>query len=164
MNRFAIAPDFLEYCAREIDCDYFLNVLMVFAQDNHFKLCMDETGKADSVYEVIIERSECLRFWIKMLNNSPRNKEMVRIPDIEYESKESLFLAISNAIPPRKRLVTSNKALFERSQDFISSQSISLIDGDEAKGMLRLPSVTQIVTQITNGDHSPNINGNYNSL
>lgn len=161
MNRFTIAPEFLECCAQEETCDLFLNVLMVFTQDNEYKLCMDDAGRAMSAYQGIIERFEYLRSWIKWLNRSPRNIELVSIPAVNDHSEQSLFLAISDAVFPSKKLVTSEKSRYAAWQVFIAEHSINLIDGDEAKGQLQR---TTVINQNTSGDNSPNIIGNFNTI
>ena len=68
MNRYTIAPDFLETAAE--NSYYLLNVLIVFAQDNRFKLCMDNRDLAYECYEGITRRYESIRFWMPLLNNS----------------------------------------------------------------------------------------------
>lgn len=162
MNRFVIAPDFLESIDEENNIDLFLNVLVVFAQDNPYKLCVDSFGLADSIYTSVCEPSELLRRWISYLNSKSRNKEIVRLPDEDnYDSKQSLFLAISDAIPPGKRLVTSNKPSYNRWQGFITEHGISLIDGDEAKDQIQR---TTVINQTSIGNNSPNIIGNLNSV
>lgn len=160
MNRFTISPDFLEFTATEETCDYLLNVLLVFAQDNQFKLCLDKSGLAQAQYEHIIQSHECLLFWIRMINIKSRNIETVQIAGHQYESSQELFLAIADAVQPNKKLITSNKSSFAEWQDYINNQGINLIDGDEAKSMLMHPTVIQI----SYGDNSPNINGSNNTL
>lgn len=160
MNRFTIAPDFLEYCAREAEFDLFRNVLFVFTQDNQFKICMDKLGLADASYRCIIERSEIIRFWLEMLNCKSRNIECVAIPNVPYATQQDLFLEIANAVPPKKRLVTSDKSLFDNWLDRISTDGITLFDGDEAKVDLQ----PKTITQISLGDGSPNIVGNQNQI
>lgn len=160
MNRYTISPEFLELCAQDLTCDYLLNVLMVLAQDNQFKLCMDKGNLASSRYASIIERSERLRFWIQMLNMKSRNIEAVIIPNRAYTTNQELFLAIANKVPPEKKLVTSNKSMYDDWQDVVLEQRIMLIDGDEAKARMQAPTILQIST----GDHSPNIAGNNNTI
>ena len=160
MNRFTISPDFLEFTANEETCDYLLNVLLVFAQDNQFKLCLDKGGLARAQYEHIIQSHECLLFWIGMINRKSGNIEAVPIAGHQYESTQELFLAIANAVHPQKKLITSDKSSFAEWQDYVNNQGINLIDGDEAKGMLTHPTVIQI----SYGDNSPNINGNNNTI
>jgi len=160
VNRFTISPDFLEFSATEETCEYLLNVLFVFAQDNPYKLCLDKRGLARAQYERIIESHECLLFWIGMINMKSRNIETVEIAGHQYESTQELFLAIADAIYPNKKLITSDKSLFAEWQKYITLHGINLIDGDEAKGMLMQPTVIQI----SNGNNSPNINGNNNTI
>lgn len=160
MNRYTISPDFLEFSATEESCDYFLNVLLVFAQDNQYKLCLDKRGLAHAQYENIIQSHERLLFWIKMLNLKSRNIETVQIVEHQFDSTQELFLAIADAVCPHKKLITSDKSLFAEWQDNISNQGINLIDGDEAKSMLMHPTVIQM----SFGDNSPNINGNNNTI
>jgi hypothetical protein len=160
VNRYTISPDFLEYVAKNSSSDYLLNVLIVFAQDNQYKLCMDKRGYASSQYEKIIESSDHLRFWVNMLNNKKQNIEAVEISDKIYKDYQELFVEIAKSVPPGKRLVTSDKSLYNRLQEEIAFHNVHLIDGDEAKVMMRAP----INVQISYGDNSPNINGNNNSV
>lgn len=160
MNRYTLSPDFLVFSATEESCDYFLNVLLVFAQDNQFKLCLDKRGLAREQYDHIIQSYECLRFWIKMINMKSRNIETVQIAGNQYASPQELFLAIADAVHPHKKLITSDKSSFNEWQDFIDNRGINLIDGDEAKSMLIHPTVVQM----SFGNNSPNINGNNNTI
>ena len=160
MNRFTISPDFLVFSATEETYDYLLNVLLVFAQDNQYKLCLDKRGLARVQYEHIIRSYDCLHLWIGMINRKSRNIETVEIAGYQYESTQELFLAIADAVHPNKNLITSDKSSFAEWQEYINNHGINLIDGDEAKGMLMHPTVIQI----SYGDNSPNINGNNNTI
>lgn len=160
MNRFTISPEFLESCAQDPTCYYLLNVLMVLAQDNQFKLCMDKGNLASSRYADIIRKSEPLQFWIKMLNLRTRNIEVVVIPKGTYSTNQDLFLAIANMVLPQKKLVTSNKSIYDDWQKEVIGQGITLIDGDEAKSLMQAPPIIQI----SYGDFSPNIQGNQNTI
>lgn len=160
MNRYTISPDFLDFSAAEENYYYLLNVLLVFAQDNQFKLCLDKNGLAQVQYDRIVQSHECLLFWIKALNRKSRNIETVQIAGNQYDSTQELFLAIADAVHPNKKLITSDKSLFNEWQKFINDQGISLIDGDEAKSMLTHPTVIQLSI----GNNSPNINGNNNTI
>lgn len=160
MNRYTIAPDFIEAAAE--NSYYLLNVLFVFAQDNRFKLCMDNMDLAYECYERIIRSHESIRFWMSMLNNSPRNIEIVQLKSGRYTDSQDLFLEIADAVVPYKRLITSNKALYHGKQDFIISHSVNIIDGDEAKDCLRSIQINKV--NITMGDNSPIVNGNNNTI
>lgn len=160
MNRYTISPEFLESCAQDPSCDYLLNVLMVLAQDNQFKLCMDKGTLASSCYSRIIEGNEQLRFWIRMLNTKSRNIETVVIPDVTYQTNQDLFLAIADKVPPHKKLITSDKSMYDDWQEIVQGQGITLIDGEEAKTQMRAP----IFVQVSIGDNSPNIIGNNNTI
>ena len=82
MNRYTIAPDFVEMAAE--NSYYLLNVLIVFAQDNRFKLCMDNKDMAYKCYESIVKRHDSIRFWMSLLNNSSRNIEKIKLKDAIY--------------------------------------------------------------------------------
>lgn len=160
MNRYTISPEFLESCAQDPSCDYLLNVLMVLAQDNQFKLCMDKGDIAFSRYAGIIQRNECLQFWIQMLNIKARNIEAVVIPNRAYLTNQELFLAIANKVPPEKKLVTSDKSMYDNWLEDVIEQGIMLLDGDEAKVRMQAP----IIMQVSTGDNSPNIVGCQNTI
>lgn len=46
MNRFTIDADFLSYAGLEDNMDLFLDVLMIFTQDNEFRICLDSSDIA----------------------------------------------------------------------------------------------------------------------
>lgn len=157
MNRYTIAPDFVEMAAE--NNFYLLNVLIVFAQDNKFKLCMDNKNLAYKCYECLVRRYDSIRFWMSLLNNSSRNVEKIELKSGGYSDSQDLFLAIADAVVPNKRLITSDKSLFYGKQDFISNHGVNIIDGDEAKDYLQ-----SVYINITMGDNSPIVNGNNNKI
>lgn len=157
MNRYTIAPDFVEMAAE--NSYYLLNVLIVFAQDNRFKLCMDNKDMAYKCYESIVKRHDSIRFWMSLLNNSSRNIEKIKLKSGKYSDSQDLFLAIADAVVPNKRLITGDKSLFSEKQNFINNHGVNIIDGDEAKDYLQRAYVS-----ITMGDNSPIINGNNNKI
>ena len=157
MNRYTIAPDFVEMAAK--NSYYLLNVLIVFAQDNRFKLCMDDKEMAYKCYESIIKRHESIRFWMSLLNNSSRNIEKIKLKSGKYSDSQDLFLAIADVVFPNKRLITGDKSLFNDKQNFINNHGVNIIDGDEAKDYLQ-----RAYVNITLGDNSPIVNGNNNKI
>ena len=163
MNRFTITPEFLEASASDNSYDYFANVLMVFAQDNKYKLCMDSTGLAGLSYEEIIRKYECLQVWLKVLNGKSHNIEKVSVASKNYQDNRDLFMSIANATPPYKRLVTHAKSYYNEKLDQIMHNNICLLDGNEVKEILHYTPPT-IVLQYSTGDNSPNINGNNNII
>lgn len=163
MNRFTITPDFLEATASNGSYDLFANVLMVFAQDNRYKLCLDNNGLAFRSYVGIIRKYDCLQVWVKVLNSSTNNIEKVSIPNVEYEDVRDVFLSIANEVLPFKRLLTSVKSSYNDKQELIIRNKINLVDGNEAKDLLN-QKVLHPIIQISYGDNSPNINGNNNKL
>lgn len=163
MNRFTITPEFLEATASDESYDFFVNVLMVFAQDNKYKLCMDNIGLAYHAYAGIIRKYDCLQVWLKVLNSRKNKIEKVSIPNVEYQDIRDLFLSIANEVLPYKRLLTSVKSSYNDKQEQIIQNNINLVDGNEAKDFLN-QKVLQPIIQISNGDNSPNINGNNNTI
>lgn len=163
MNRFTITPEFLEATASDESYDFFVNVLMVFAQDNKYKLCMDNIGLAYHAYAGIIRKYDCLQVWLKVLNSRKNKIEKVFIPNVEYQDIRDLFLSIANEVLPYKRLLTSVKSSYNDKQEQIIQNNINLVDGNEAKDFLN-QKVLQPIIQISNGDNSPNINGNNNTI
>lgn len=163
MNRFTITPEFLEATASDQSYDFYANVLMVFAQDNKYKICMDNIGLAYRSYVGIIRKYDCLQVWLKVLNSMPNNIEKVSIPDVEYEDIRDLFLSIANEVLPYKRLLTSVKSSYNDKQEQIIQNKINLIDGNEAKDLLN-QKASQPTIQISYGDNSPNINGSNNTI
>lgn len=162
MNRFTITPEFLEKLARDELYEYFSNVLMVFAQDNKYKVCMDDRGFAFKIYYDIILKYECLGVWIKAMNRKRNSFEQVSIPNKVFSDNRDLFLSIANELIPGKQLITSQKTLFNDISKIITENQITLIDGDEAIAILK--SNNNINYQISYGNNSPNINGNNNSI
>ena len=49
MNRFTVSNDFLTTYGN--DCDVLVNILMTFIQDNPYKICVDDKGKALDCYQ-----------------------------------------------------------------------------------------------------------------
>lgn len=162
MNRFTITPEFLEATASDESYDFFANVLMVFAQDNKYKLCIDNIGLAYHSYEGIIRRYDCLQVWLKVLNSRTNNLEKVSIPNVEYEDTRDLFISIANEVLPYKRLLTSVKSSYNDKQEQIIRNKINLVDGNEAKDFLNQKDSHTII-QNSYGDNSHNINGNNNT-
>lgn len=163
MNRFTITPEFLEATASDGSYDFFVNVLMVFAQDNKYKLCIDNIGLAYNSYAGIIRRYDCLQVWLKVLNSRINNIEKVSIPNVEYEDTRDLFISIANEVRPYKRLLTCDKSSYNDKQEQIIRNEINLVDGNEAKDFLN-EKVSQTIIQNSYGDNSPNINGNNNII
>lgn len=163
MNRFTITPEFLEATASDESYDFFVNVLMVFAQDNKYKLCMDNIGLAYHAYAGIIRKYDCLQVWLKILNSRKNKIEKVSIPNVEYQDIRDLFLSIANEVLPYKRLLTSVKSSYNDKQEQIIRNNINLVDGNEAKDFLN-QKVSQTIIQNSYGDNSPNINGNNNTI
>lgn len=162
MNRFTITPEFLEKLARDCIYDYFSNVLMVFAQRNEYKVCLDNKGLAERIYADIIMKYDMLQVWIKVMNGTPNSFEKVSIPDIAFSDDRDLFLSIANELIPGKQLITSKKSLFNDKSQIIMKNLITLIDGDEAIAILQPKK--SVINQISYGDNSPNVNGNNNKL
>lgn len=163
MNRFTITPEFLEASAMDEGYYYFSNVLMVFAQRNSYKLCLDNRGFASQIYEEIIRKHECLRVWMKAMNCKPHCIENVSIPRNKYEDRRDLFLSIANEVQPLKQLITNSKSLYNNKKELITLNKISLLDGDEAIDILQMKT-PQMLVQISYGNNSPNINGNNNKV
>ena len=161
MNRYTISPDFLEHCAREKDYYLFLNVLLVFAQNNSYKICLDKSELAFNCYKNLIQKYDMLASWMKYLNDTPYNIEAVCIPDADYGTEQELFMAIANAIPPEKKLVTFDKSLYtQRWLHFLTSNGIHLLDGNETEHKFR----QLTIVQVSFGDYSPNTVGNQNTI
>ena len=160
MNRFTITPEFLEKLARDEIFEYFSNVLMVFAQRNEYKVCIDNKGLAYQIYADIIMKYDMLQVWIKVMNGTRNSFEQVSIPDKDFSDNRDLFLSIANELEPRKQLITSQKTLFNDKSLIITEKKITLIDGDEAIAILQ----PNNIIQISYGNNSPNINGNNNTI
>lgn len=164
MNRYTISPEFLESSADLTEHhDYFADVLMVFAQDNQYKLCIDEDRFAYNIYKEIILKHQCLQTWLKLLNRRKNKIEIVSIPKEEYPDRRDIFISIANEVHPSKQLLTTSKVVYSNKNAVISQKGIALIDGTEAKVRLNQKNVT-IVYQSTFGSNSPIVNGNENKL
>lgn len=137
MNRFTLTPEFLEASTFDKSDDLYLNVLMVFAQDNKYKLCMDNLGFASELYEEIIKKDDSLRLWLSAVNTRSNNIEKVIINDEDYKDKRDLFLSIADTTPPFKHLVTYSKSLFNDKQEIVTRNGISLLDGNDVKDIFR---------------------------
>ena len=67
MNRFTIDADFISLAGLDDNVDLLLDVLMVFTQDNEFRLCLDTSDIAFQKYLNVSINSEAIRFWFNCL-------------------------------------------------------------------------------------------------
>lgn len=161
MNRFTIDVDFISFAGMKENFDLLFNVLMVFIQDNEFRLCLDSSNIALAEYNKIALESEAIRFWFKCLfetEQSRRYIDYIKIEKQKYSHDKQIYIEICNcSYSKNKRIIVANKQSYGELMDILSEKQINLLDGYEAKSMLNTR-----VMQISYGNNSPNINGNNN--
>lgn len=161
MNRFTIDADFLSYAGLEDNMDLFLDVLMIFTQDNEFRICLDSLDIAFKRYIDISMNSESIRFWFRCLFENKQNRkyiDYITIRSQNYLNEKQVYIEICNrSCSIRKKIIVNNKQDYYEFMRELSYCGIELLDGYEAKKILN----TRIV-QISTGSNSPNIIGNGN--
>lgn len=161
MNRFTIEPDFIEFASAENNTYLFTDVLVVFAQDNEFKLCIDSSQIALDNYWRIAKKSEMLRTWFGLINaKGCRYIEFIEISNQIYKNEKELYIDIcSKTFCEKKRLIVKRKQPYNVFSEKIQENKIQLIDGDEAKEALN-----RRIVQISFGDNSSNVIGDHNTI
>lgn len=160
MNRYTISSDFLESYAT--DTSVFINLLMVFAQDNRFKVCVDNQGKAVQKYYLLGKEFEYIRMWLKFMSYSNyKYVENIGDCDVENCDERDLFIEIASKVLPYKQLLVNSKNdYYNLKENLIAEKGVLLLDKDEILSSL---SSTVVVNQYSYGKNSPNICGNNNS-
>lgn len=160
MNRFTVSNDFLTTYGN--DCDVLVNILMTFIQDNPYKICVDDKGKALDCYQELAMQNEYIRTWINFMGKLGfKCAERICISNNNIANEKDLFLAIASEVYPNKRLLVGSKQAYYREREqMISTNGIHLLDASETKALLSSPNITQI----SYGNGSPNIYGNNNNL
>lgn len=99
MNRFTIDADFLSYAGLEDNMDLFLDVLMIFTQDNEFRICLDSSDIAFKRYIDISMNSESIRFWFRCLFENKQNRkyiDYITIRSQNYLNEKQVYIEICN--------------------------------------------------------------------
>jgi hypothetical protein len=163
MNRFTIDADFISLAGLDDNADLLLDVLMVFTQDNEFRLCLDSSDIAFQKYLDISLNSEAIRFWFHCLFESRQSRKYIDYITINrrtYSNGKQIYIEIcNNSCSEMKRIIVAEKQSYNELIELLSDSKIQLLDGYQAKAILNMRNI-----QISMGANSPNINGNYNTV
>ena len=163
MNRFTIDADFISLAGLDDNTDLLLDVLMVFTQDNEFRLCLDTSDIAFKKYLDISLNSEAIRFWFYCLFESRQSRKYIDYITINrrtYSNGKQIYIEIcNNSCSEMKRIIVAQKQSYNELIELLSDSKIQLLDGYQAKAILNMRNI-----QISLGANSPNINGNYNTV
>ena len=154
MNRFTIDADFISLAGLDDNVDLLLDVLMVFTQDNEFRLCLDTSDIAFQKYLNVSINSEAIRFWFNCLFQNKQSRKRT------YSDDKQIYIEIcNNSCSAMKRIIVANKQSYSELMELLSNSEIQLLDGYQAKAILNVRNI-----QISMGANSPNINGNNNTV
>lgn len=163
MNRFTIDEDFICLAGLEDNIDLFLNVLMIFTQENPFRVCMDESDITFRRYKELALKSEPIRFWIRCLFEKQENRKYIDFiatdESISSDPKKLYIEICNNSCSSQKKIIVDTKQSYGNLLSDISTSGISLLDGYEAKAILNTQNI-----QISYGNNSSNIIGDGNSI
>lgn len=163
MNRFTIDADFIGFAGLEDNIDLFLNVLMIFPQDNRFRLCMDSSDVTFNRYKELALESQAIRFWLSFLFEKKENRkyiDFITIKKKDYSDIKKLYIEICNSsCSNQKKIIVDKKQSYGDFSEEISNSNIQLLDGYEAKEILNVKNI-----QISTGDNSPNVIGDNNII
>lgn len=162
MNNFVVSADFMN--AACVDRDKLFNVIIVFIQDNPFKMVIDYAGENKEGKRESILLTKYKEIWIendvtKTLFNSIIQAEIkeskifymykggIRSVDKNNIDELCIFLAGQTQ---RKQIIADSKENFQHNHlASINNYNVTIIDGDEAKQQLNTHSTT--INQITIG-------------
>ena len=163
MNRFTIDADFISLAGLDDNVDLLLDVLMVFTQDNEFRLCLDTSDIAFQKYLNVSINSEAIRFWFNCLFQNKQSRKYIDYITIKkrtYSDDKQIYIEIcNNSCSAMKRIIVANKQSYSELMELLSNSEIQLLDGYQAKAILNVRNI-----QISMGANSPNINGNNNAV
>lgn len=165
MAKYTICSEFINYIANEKELNLFSNVIMVFAQDNAYKVCIDKNDQIFSLYENIAMKSEIIRLWLKcMTTKKDINFEKIDIYDQDIKESKELFLYVCKSTFGEKTLIVFSTQDYIKYEKFISQNQIILLDKDEAKENLKPQNISYKRCNITMDKNSPIVDGSQNKL
>lgn len=163
MNRFTIDADFISYAALDDNADLLLDVLMVFTQDNEFRLCLDSSNIAFQKYHNISLNSEAIRFWFRCLFEMKQSRKYIDYVTIRrkiHSNDKQIYIEICNSsCSENKRIIVDSKQSYSELNKLLLDSQIHLLDGYQAKTILNARNI-----QISMGNNSPNILGDNNTV
>jgi hypothetical protein len=155
MNNFVVSADFMN--AACVDKDKLFNVIIVFMQDNPFKMVIDyagenKEGKSESILltkykEIWIENDVTKTLFNYIIQAEIKESKIFYmykggIQSVDKKNIDELCIFLAGQTQ-RKQLITDSKEIFLRNHlNSIDNYNVTIIDGDEAKQQLNTHSTT----------------------
>ena len=127
MPTYTVCSEILELS--KVEKHYFYNLLCYFAQENEYKICLDEEDFIIKEYNEKAKNNEELRSWINWISYDKRNYEIIKVQKKLSVNRELFVMVCASTFD--KLLITRSKDDYISHKEFIEQEKICVRDKDE---------------------------------